>query len=390
MKKLKYYLIFFLLLGAVLLANFCLDQEMNRKTSQQLASVIVEVKESYPQVDERALIENINEGWEDLDLSKYGIYELEDLPANESYSLIRIAIFLVAGFLFILLLQGIRKKEKRKRNQDIQEILDDFIKLQEGNYNYRLLNEDHEFSRLQNLLFKTSVTLREESENAKKDRLVFKNNLEDISHQIKTPLTSINLLLDNLEDGSLDPGIKKELRQDLRSQTEAITNLVLQLLKISQLESGVISFKKEEIRLDEIVAYAEKILKPQFQEKGMVLVKDFKDFTFMGDKNWEKEVFVNLMKNAIEHGQGDFIWLKTRMTHTYLEVHFVNRGPDMDLEVRDRVFDRFYRQKDTGNNFGIGLHLAKLIVEKDQGTIFVSSENGLTRFTVKYFRSQIF
>ena len=352
-----------------------------------LGGIIEKVLEKNPDISEEDIVSILNSQKSNLNLEKYGIYNDEYISENSNKVLIFTTLSII--LLLILIIESYIYFENRKIKKNINIIIEDIEKISKGNYDINLSNEEGDFSKMQNTLYKVSSQLKSESMDYQAQKEVLKNNLEDISHQIKTPLTSINLLIENLQDDQLDVEIKKELLEDMKNEVDAITNLILILLKISTIEAKSRPFNRKNIYIKDLISSAEKILKPIIDKNSIELIKDFSNESILGDFNWEKEAYINLIKNAIEHGIDNKIYISVKDTNTYIQVDISNKGENIPISEQRRIFDRFYKRSESDTNFGIGLNLCKLIVEEDNGKIQVISKNGFNTFRIKYFKSNI-
>lgn len=390
MKNKRLPILFFLLFLALFLAaNLYLDGKIREKTDLTLLNMIRIMADRGEEISEVEIIDSLTREDLDIDLAGYGIHADQPLLDLTLFFQRRVLMILLFSGLVLFALLLYSRKEGRRRDQELADLIDQFESLQAGHYDQDLMSEESELSRLQNLLFKHSIRMREEARLAGEDRIRLKNNLEDISHQIKTPLTAINLLLDNLNDEDLSPALKEEILRDIRSQTDSITALVLLLLKIAVLDAGTETFHAEELRLSDLLDYAEETLKPLMEEGGYSLLRPVGEVSFIGDRRWEREVYINLIKNALDHSLSKEIRVEAEDKGVYLEVRVINRGHAISPNLKKRIFDRFYRSTDRGNNFGIGLNLAKLVIEKDNGKIGVESEDGENRFIIRYFKLRV-
>lgn len=375
-------------LGLCLILIFGLKssrQAIIQKQNLKFQGFIHKILTKYPEVKEEDLIDILNSEETSYDLSEYGIYESDsiiDYSSEGRKDIIKLALFLSLCIFSLFLFHYLDDKSRKKY---VELLIDDLEKISKADYSINNINEEGDFAKLQTYIYKLATILKQESQNSQLQKNTFKNNLEDISHQIKTPLASINLLLDNLEDEDLDPSIKNEIIKDIKNETSAITNLVLMLLKISTLEAKARPFFRKNITLKDLVDHAIKVLKPEIEEKNIEFVLNYKDESFFGDFNWEKEVFINLIKNAIEHGTDNLIKIQAKNTNSFLQVDIINKGANFDIHDKNRVFDRFYKSSDNESNFGIGLNLTKLIIEEDNGKINLKVKDGYTIFTIKYF-----
>lgn len=360
-------------------------QAIIQKQNLKFQGFIHKILTRYPEVKEEDLIDVLNSEETSYDLSEYGIYESDsiiDYSSEGRKDIIKLALFLGLCIFSLFLFHYLDDKSQKKY---VELLIDDLEKISKADYSIKNINEEGDFAKLQTYIYKLATILKQESQNSQLQKNTFKNNLEDISHQIKTPLASINLLLDNLEDEDLDPSIKNEIIKDIKNETSAITNLVLMLLKISTLEAKARPFFRKNIAVKDLVDHAIKVLKPEIEEKNIEFVLNYKDESFFGDFNWEKEVFINLIINAIEHGTDNVIKIQAKNTNSFLQVDIINKCANFDIHDKNRVFDRFYKSSDNKSNFGIGLNLTKLIIEEDNGKINLKVKDGYTIFTIKYF-----
>lgn len=278
--------------------------------------------------------------------------------------------------------------EGRHSKKTVNRLIDEMEKINMGMYDISLINEEEDLARLQNEMYKVTIRLREEAENAKISRGALKKSLEDISHQIKTPISSINSLLENLKDPEISPEDKEELLDYMELETDAVTNLVLTLLNIALLESGTINFKKENINLGDLIDQVSLLMDPISRSKNIEIHNKIKDITYFGDPKWEKELYVNLIKNSLEHSKGDSVEVYAREEKTYLEVYVENLSDPISEEKRTRIFDRYYKLSDKEGNFGIGLNLCKMIAESNNAKIRMETKSGKVRLIVRYYKKE--
>ncbi len=264
--------------------------------------------------------------------------------------------------------------------------------INEKNYSLKLeSNTEGEVSILQNEIYKMTIMLRSESDNLKKEKLSLKESISDISHQLKTPLTSISIMLDNILDNpNMEEEIKLDFIKNVHHQIESINTLIIALLKLSRIEAGVVEFKKEKISATEIIEKALENVEIIKEMKNIVIETHFKENVFfIGDKTWEIEALTNLIKNAIEHSDHrGKIEIKTSKNPIYTQIEIKDYGVGMSEKDLKNIFKRFYKGEHGNNDsIGIGLNLVKNIVEKDNGLIEVKSKIGKgTTFIIKYLK----
>jgi signal transduction histidine kinase len=232
--------------------------------------------------------------------------------------------------------------------------------------------------------------LKEDAENSKKDKLDLKRSLSDISHQLKTPLTSILIILDNLIDNpDMEEDTREDFIRDIKREITNITFLVQSILKLSKLDTNTVDFIKENIYLKDIVNEAIKNLASVCDLKNIkIKTKLDEKAKIKGDLKWQVEAITNIIKNSLEHSN-EFSEILIEVTDNlaYSEVLIKDNGSGIQKEDLPHIFERFYKGKNaTNDSVGIGLSLAKSIIEKDNGTIMVQSSDKGTTFTIKYYK----
>ena len=366
-----------------------------RITNNFTNNIISTLVNNYPDVTEEDIIEIINNSDNEasdilasfgIDINSMGV--LKSINDNFYHNLISNSIVvLVISIVIFLLIYFHDKKEKR----ELEEIINYLKELNRGNYDLKInLNSEGELSILKNEIFKTTVMLREMASREYKDKIALKNNLANISHQLKTPLTSISILLDNLCDEEVDKKTELEFLEDIKRQVDNINYLVIVLLKLSKFDANVINFKKDKINVKKLILECLKNLDVIREIKNInIHVSGANDVEFIGDYKWESEAISNIIKNAIEHTLNDKnIYISFKDKSIYTEIIIEDEGLGMSEKEKNRIFERFYKGSSTNsNNFGIGLSLAKEIITKDNGKIIVKSEvNKGTKFIIRYYK----
>lgn len=309
------------------------------------------------------------------------------------------AILIILGFAYLVF----EIFEEIILQKSMKHLARNLRSVQNGKYNLKLRNTEDIFSYIEHELYKASLKIKEESILAQQNQIRLQRNLEDISHQIKTPITAMNLLLENLSQHDLSDLERKEILTNLQVETSTITDLVLNLLKLSKLESGTEFMSKQEISLQDLLNQAQKVLGPLIENHQAKIILQHVDVKFVGDPVWQQEVWINLIKNAVENNLSHEVVISAVDTATFLEVKITNLAESLPPEELNRIFERFYRRKsktpdpiknDASKNFGIGLNLCKAVIEADGGKIFVKMEKDhqqLTKmtFTVRYFKMPV-
>ena len=397
-KKDKKTLIFMIMVTFISLVLFyvLLNSQYKMYTlnyNESVNSIVNAVIEKYPEVKESELIEIINSNKESKDvLSKYGIDVnnssiIENDKLFKKYLIIDISVlFIIMVVIYIFFLIN-----KSKRTKKINKIIELISKINRRNFDIDIeeYTED-ELSILKQEVYKTSLMLRSEADNSLKDKLNLKDSLSDISHQLKTPLTSITIMIDNILDNEeMDTKTRRKFLINIKREIININFLVQNLLKLSKFDANVIKFNKEEVKIKDIVSEAIKRVSALSELKGVsIKVSGEKEATINCDFMWEVEAISNIIKNSIEHTlNGGFVEVNYTKNKVYARILIRDNGSGIDDGDLPYIFDRFYKGKDTSkDSVGIGLALSKSIILKDNGSVSVKSTPKIgTIFTIKYF-----
>ena len=231
--------------------------------------------------------------------------------------------------------------------------------------------------------------LKEIASNNLKDKQNLKNSLEDISHQLKTPLTSILVMLDNLIDNEdMDKDTKNEFLHSIKKEINNISFLVNTLLKLSKFDANTIKFQKDKILVSNLIKESlQKVLVLSELKSIKIDVNSPENIYINGDLHWEVEALTNIIKNSLEHSYNDStITIDVSQNNVYTLLTIKDNGMGIDKDDLPHIFERFYKGKNSSNDsIGIGLALAKTIIVKDNGNISVTSNKKGTTFTIKYF-----
>lgn len=281
---------------------------------------------------------------------------------------------------------------QKQRNRKIQELVDYIRKIEHGIYRIEIEeNDEGELSRLQNELYKITVMLRESSELAGQQKKALADSVSDISHQLKTPLTSCLVLLDNLsESENMTEKTRRRFLSEITGQLTSVSWLVQVLLKLSRLDAGVVELKEEELSVSALIRGAvEKVgLLAEWKQIDIQVMGEEEPF-IKGDRHWLEEALVNLIKNAIEHSPEDSeIRIQVEDNQVYTCIHVRDFGSGISYEDQKHIFERFYRSADAGeDSVGIGLALAQEIMKRQNGYLTVESEPGQgTVFYMKFLK----
>ena len=365
-------------------------------TNSFIASTVENITKNYPDVDMTSIIEIIN-NTENVDnsnlLTSYG-FSNSDLSILVSFENEFHRQLLLNSILFftitVIILLGIYISSKRRKNE-LNNIIEYLKELNRGNYNLKIdLNAEGKMSILKNEIYTTTVMLREQAEKELIDKINLKDSLTNISHQLKTPLTSISLLVDNLIEEPIDAATQKEFLLDIKIQVESINYLIIALLKLSRFDANVITFKKENINVKILLLDILKHIDILREVKNIdIHITGNNETSFIGDYKWEFEALTNILKNCLEYTlENRNIYVSFSTNNVYTEIIIRDEGNGMSKEECRKIFERFYKGVNSSNNsFGIGLSLAKEIINKDNGKIKVKSQLNIgTSFIIRYYK----
>lgn len=358
--------------------------------NNKINSIISSIKDKYPDIEESDIIEIINSEQDSEDiLSNYGIDSItKNDKVNNKIRIISLIIIITFDSLIILIFY-LYDKNKSKKIKEITKMISK-INNRQFDININDFNEG-ELSILKNEISKTTIMLRQVADNSINDKLNLKDSLGDISHQLKTPLTSITIMIDNILDNpNMDEKTRKKFLINIKREILNINFLVMSLLKLSKFDANVVKFNKESVYLKDIIN--ESI-------KNVSMIKELKNITIKvsGDDNikllcdfkWQIESITNILKNSIEHtkeyGTVEVNYSENKL---YTRILIKDNGKGIDSDDLPHIFDRFYKGKNGSNDsFGIGLSLSKTIIEKEGGSITVKSTPNIgTIFTIKYLK----
>lgn len=390
------------LVAAILLANLGLGafrNQMRREYTALAAGIMENVRREYPQAAEEELFqllktpESTGEG-ETL-LARYGIfseYGSRTLDSQEKrlwYFQAGMNLFLILTlFLGILAIMAYLQRRQR-RIEELQRYME---KVSRGSYRLELEeNADDELSGLRNEVYRLTVKLKESAALEQRRRQALADSVANISHQLKTPMTSMTILLDNLtENEEMDQITRHRFLSEVSRQLTGMSWLIATMLKLSRLEAGVVELRRVHVeaaqlvekcvaRLQTAAEWREVCLNVQLQPGASLVV----------DENWTVEALCNIVKNAIEHSPaGSSVQIAASENEIYTEIRVADSGTGISREEREKLFQRFYRGSNAAeDSIGIGLALAKEVVEQQHGHIRVESQEGEgTVFFLKFMK----
>ena len=379
---------------AISIINYIQYRNYTKNVNIVINEIVNNIQEQYPDVDINKIISMLND--ENVSnenvLSQYGIDISKDsaiLKNDLSYRnniLINLCIILIFSIIIIIVFVLYNKRQKNK----IKEITNYIEQINNKNYALDIQdNNEDELSVLKNELYKITVMLKEQAENSAKDKINLKNSLEDISHQLKTPLTSITIMLDNILDSpDMDLQTRNDFIKDIYREIANVKFLVQNLLILSKFDANTITFNEKEEKLEDIIEEAKQNVASICDLKNIQIILEGKeDAKTTCDLKWQVEALTNILKNCAEHSNNNTkINVLYSENNMYSEIVIKDEGSGIDQKDLKHIFERFYKGKNSDkDSIGIGLSLAKTIIEKDNGFITVDSELGKgTTFNIKY------
>ncbi len=378
-------------------------QQLSKLYYRQVAALMTMVTEQYPEVDTARWIQVLNddtaaENGDELQagrelLQRYGI--LSDTMPEIRAEQIQRRLQTAGNLLWLIVDMGILMGVflyQRRRNQKVDEFVQYIRRIEQGIYQIPLdENEEEELSELKNELYKITVMLRETAELSKKQKRALSDSVSDISHQLKTPLTSCLILLDNMTESThMEEGTRRQFVAEITRQLTSVNWLVQVLLKLSRLDAGVVELKEEEIRIQQLLEQAiDKVALLAEWKEISIQVSGELQAVIRGDARWLQEAFINLIKNAIEHSPAKSeIQITVEDNQVYTGVRIRDYGCGISMEEQKHIFERFYRSSTAKeDSVGIGLALAQEIIKRGNGSLTVESEVGQgTTFLIKFLK----
>ena len=383
----------FLIIGNIF---FCYQYHIYTKNyNNKINSIINLIENTYPNIDPNELIEILNtkETFNTDNFLKYGIdINKESLISENEHAFKTFIIFyniiIIASFLSIILLY---LKHEKKLDLEIKKIVRCIEKINKKNYSIDISDNGEDIlSILKNEIYKTTIMLKEAAENSKQDKVKLKEALSDISHQLKTPLTSINIMLDNILDNpNMDNKTKTEFIQNIKREIININFLIQEILKLSKFDANVIEFANKQVYVSDIINLAISNVEMLAEIKNVnIEFEKNSNGKIICDLKWQAEAIANVLKNCLEHSPNNStITIKIDYNKIYNKITIIDYGDGIDKKDLPHIFKRYYKAKNSSKeSVGIGLSLAKSIINKNNGTITVKSKKGeYTIFVIKYY-----
>ena len=327
-------------------------------------------------------------------LNKYGLDRLDTVDyLNDNsyinktirkYNIIYISILIIIVFSILIIYINKIYNKIRKLSIYTNDILNNKYNMDIREYS------EGDISNLKNDLYKMTIKLKEQNELSLKDKIYLQDTLSDISHQLKTPLTSMYVINELLYDDKLDKSLKKELLNKSKKGLERIEWLITSLLKMSRLDSGSEKLILERVKLINIINKTIEPIKIPLELKNINLnVLCSNDIKVNVDVNWTTEALINILKNAMEHTlENGNINIVCSDNPLYTMISISDDGCGISKKDLPHIFERFYKGMSNKESIGIGLNMSKKIIENENGNISVKSkENEGTTFIIKLFKN---
>lgn len=398
LKKTMIYILLAIVLAIIVFSGIYYYQYRyyTNNFNSKISTIVTKLIEEYPELSKSEIIELLNSkeiNNQEL-FNTYGIDLNNDSVVMENdkkfayFSIINILFIIFFSTLIVIIFLRYNKSKDKKLNE-ITKYIEEI-----NNKNYNLYIDDNtedELSILQNEIYKTTIMLKEVADNSKEDKIKLKDSLSDISHQLKTPLTSITILIDNIiENKDMDEATRTEFAKDIKREITNINFLVQSLLKLSKLDADSVKFMNEDVNISEIINNSIKNVSVLSDLKNInIEVNGDKNAKIYCDLKWQVEAITNILKNCVEHSKSNGkVQISYEENQVYSIIKIRDYGVGIYKEDLPHIFERFYKGKNSSNeSIGIGLALSKTIIESNNGYIGVESElEKGTEFIIKYFK----
>ncbi|MDE6110483.1 MAG: HAMP domain-containing histidine kinase, partial [Eubacterium sp.] len=295
-----------------------------------------------------------------------GFYLIYRINEKGAFVFLAVSLLILMMFLFITV----------KRINTIKNLNRYLNAISNGDYNLDIKdNSEGELSIIKNNLYKIIVTLRSQQELLLKDKNYLAESLADISHQLKTPITSITMMSDLLKNEE-DEEKRKEFLEVIENQLSRMNWLIVTLLKLSKIDAGATEFKNSTVSLKSILEKSAQPFLLNAEINNIDLSVECADhIKVFVDSNWYIEAVSNIIKNCIEHTEnGGYVRIYAEETAVFTKIYIKDNGSGIAKEDLPHVFERFYQGKNHNeSSVGIGLALSKAILNKQNSMVEVRS-----------------
>lgn len=381
----------------IFFASYAISNQIYQSQLDKNAQIIGLIQEEY-HLDENEIIEILtnntdeykDEGYQILEKYGYDYVQNSKISGYESLFQLLSGVFTGIILLFSCIIFLIVYIYLKRTDQSILNISEYINRLLNKDYALDIIdNDEGSLSSLKNDIYKVTVVMKEQNELLKHEKMVLANNLADISHQLKTPLTSMLLMSELLENDELSQKERKKFLDIIQSQLHRIEWLVSSLLKMAKLDAKTIVFKHETIYSDDLIFKAIEPIQMLIKEKNQKFILKGDNPQVSLDINWTVEAFVNIIKNCSEHTpENGQLLVEVFDTTMYTEFKISDNGVGIEASEIPFIFDRFYRaSKSKSDSVGIGLAMSYSIITSQNGTIRVKSKiNKGTSFSIRFYK----
>ena len=297
-------------------------------------------------------------------------------------------LILISGLVSIaihLSTEYYRYKKLQKLSSDLDRLLISGTPLPIREYS------EGELSILANQIQKMTLRLTESAEAIKSDKVYLADSLADISHQLRTPLTSMTLTTSMLREPNLSDERRMELTGELRRLLTRTDWLVETLLKLSKLDAGTVKLTQQKISVRKLIDRAAAPIAIPMDLRNQRLIIHCKEEAFTGDPIWTAEAIGNILKNCMEHTpEGGTITITAQETALYTQIEVEDTGAGFDAKDIPHLFERFYKGSNASeNSYGIGLALARTVITAQNGTVQAANGSTGAKFVIKFYKQVI-
>ena len=300
---------------------------------------------------------------------------------NPRFDVLTLIGLLLINIILFVVISKIEKKKEEVLEDKINNVFKLLHSLDINSDNYEII--DDEFGKLRDEIIKVIIENKRIAENAEKNKETLREYTEDIAHQIKTPLTGSLLLLDLLEDE--DDNFHEEYISRLRDNLLRLHNLSDILLKLAALDSGTIEMAKDRISVQELIEDIIQKLKDYFIKDNIEIPLYGEDFDLICDKKWTYEALFNVMKNGLEATKDRHIEIHLKETNLYKSILVEDFSDGLDRQMLEKVFRRFYKADPNSKGYGIGLPMAKSVMERQNGELLYHKGKKSNAFELRFY-----
>ncbi len=320
-------------------------------------------------------------------------YDISDFSdSSVTYDIMFAITGFLAGIVLFAITYTFRNNTEAKR---IEELSDYLEQVNMGKAVVLSVSGEDLFSKLEDEIYKTVTFLYQTKDAAVQAKNDFAENLSNIAHQIKTPITAISLSLQTLSEMPMKKEYEKDRMEQIKKQLNRLIHLEESLLVLSRLDAGTLMFQKEDVDVFTLLVLAADNLQELFADSGTFIdIPESGEMAVTADLNWTMEAVINVMKNCMEHNAGGTVHCSYGQNPLYTEILIWDEGDGFAKEDIPHLFKRFYRGKNAdaggnirGSGIGIGLALSKEIIEHQNGTIRAKNlPNGGACFEIRLYK----